>query len=112
MPHVVGLELVPDPFGSHLSQIDAGVVGEGEQIAIDHEILERAPRFSSFPSHSFRICSISSRSTDGSIILNHHEAGEIRPALFQQACKMGLEGIVSKRRDRPYQAGHMSTPSS
>ena len=44
------------------------------------------------------------RSTDG-IILNEHEAGEIGPALFQQACKMGLEGIVSKRCDRPYKAG-------
>ena len=27
------------------------------------------------------------------------------PDLFRQACKFGLEGIVSKRRDRPYRAG-------
>ena len=45
------------------------------------------------------------RATDG-IMLNEHEAGEIGPALFQQACKMGLEGIVSKRSDRPCKAGH------
>jgi bifunctional non-homologous end joining protein LigD len=44
------------------------------------------------------------RSTDG-IILNEHEAGEIGPALFEQACKMGLEGIVSKHRERSYRAG-------
>jgi bifunctional non-homologous end joining protein LigD len=25
--------------------------------------------------------------------------------MFQAACRMGLEGLVSKRRDRPYQAG-------
>ncbi len=33
------------------------------------------------------------------------EAGEIGPDLFRAACRMGLEGLVSKRRDRPYQAG-------
>ena len=27
------------------------------------------------------------------------------PDLFRAACKFGLEGIVSKRRDRPYRAG-------
>ena len=30
---------------------------------------------------------------------------EIGPDLFRAACQMGLEGLVSKRRDRPYQAG-------
>lgn len=47
------------------------------------------------------------RSTDG-IIVNEHEAGEIGPALFQQACKFGLEGIVSKHRERSYRAGPCS----
>jgi hypothetical protein len=32
-------------------------------------------------------------------------ASEIGPDLFRAACRMGLEGLVSKRRDRPYQAG-------
>jgi len=27
------------------------------------------------------------------------------PAMFRAACAMGLEGIVSKRRDRPYRSG-------
>jgi bifunctional non-homologous end joining protein LigD len=27
------------------------------------------------------------------------------PDLFRAACDMGLEGIVSKRRDRPHQSG-------
>jgi ATP-dependent DNA ligase len=27
------------------------------------------------------------------------------PIIFRAACDMGLEGLVSKRRDRPYQAG-------
>jgi len=33
------------------------------------------------------------------------EEGEIGPDLFRAACGMGLEGLVSKRRDRPYQSG-------
>jgi ATP-dependent DNA ligase len=33
------------------------------------------------------------------------ERGEIGPELFRAACDMGLEGLVSKRRDRPYQGG-------
>ena len=31
------------------------------------------------------------------------EQGEIGPELFRAACGMGLEGLVSKRRYRPYQ---------
>jgi bifunctional non-homologous end joining protein LigD len=44
------------------------------------------------------------RSGDG-IIYNEHEVGAIGPCLFEQACKMGLEGIVSKHRERAYRAG-------
>jgi bifunctional non-homologous end joining protein LigD len=33
------------------------------------------------------------------------EQGEIGPDLFRAACRMGLEGLVSKRRDRPYRGG-------
>jgi bifunctional non-homologous end joining protein LigD len=36
--------------------------------------------------------------------LSPFEQGEIGPELFQAACRMGLEGLVSKRRDRPYLA--------
>src|SRR4051794_6545877 len=44
------------------------------------------------------------RSGDG-IIYNDHEAGAIGPSLFEQACKMGLEGIVSKHQHGSYKAG-------
>jgi bifunctional non-homologous end joining protein LigD len=33
------------------------------------------------------------------------EQGEIGPDLFDAACRMGLEGLVSKHRERPYRAG-------
>jgi bifunctional non-homologous end joining protein LigD len=44
------------------------------------------------------------RRPDG-IFVSDFEQGEIGPDLFRAACRMGLEGLVSKRRDRPYQAG-------
>jgi bifunctional non-homologous end joining protein LigD len=33
------------------------------------------------------------------------EQGEIGPDLFRKACEFGLEGLVSKHGDRPYQGG-------
>lgn len=38
------------------------------------------------------------------VLLNEHtdDDGEL---IFRHACKMGLEGIVSKRRDLPYRSG-------
>jgi bifunctional non-homologous end joining protein LigD len=44
------------------------------------------------------------RRPDG-IFIAPFEQGEIGPDLFRAACRMCLEGLVSKRRDRPYQAG-------
>ena len=44
------------------------------------------------------------RRADG-IFVAPFEQGEIGPDLFRAACNMGLEGLVSKRRDRPYRAG-------
>ena len=44
------------------------------------------------------------RQPDG-IFAAPYEQGEIGPELFKAACNMGLEGLVSKRADRPYRAG-------
>jgi bifunctional non-homologous end joining protein LigD len=33
------------------------------------------------------------------------EQGEIGPDLFHATCRMGLEALLSKRRDRSYQSG-------
>jgi bifunctional non-homologous end joining protein LigD len=37
--------------------------------------------------------------------LSDHVEGNEGDAVFQHACAMGLEGIVAKRRDRPYRSG-------
>jgi bifunctional non-homologous end joining protein LigD len=42
--------------------------------------------------------------TRGGIALNEHSEAD-GSTLFAQACRMGLEGIVSKRFDAPYQSG-------
>jgi bifunctional non-homologous end joining protein LigD len=39
------------------------------------------------------------------IFINPFESGAIGPDLFRAACDMGLEGLVSKRSDRPYRGG-------
>jgi len=44
------------------------------------------------------------RRPDG-LFLSDFEQGEVGPDLFRAACNMGLEGRVSKRRDRPYRGG-------
>ena len=40
------------------------------------------------------------------IFISEFEQGEIGPDLFRKACEFGLEGLVSKHRDRPYRGGH------
>jgi bifunctional non-homologous end joining protein LigD len=44
------------------------------------------------------------RRVDG-IFLSDFERGEIGPDLYRHACLMGLEGLVSKRRESTYRAG-------
>ena len=44
------------------------------------------------------------RRSDG-IFIAPFEQGEIGPDLFRAACSMGLEGLVSKRRESAYRAG-------
>ena len=39
------------------------------------------------------------------IHLARFEEGEIGPELFRHACLMGLEGLVSKHRERAYRGG-------
>jgi bifunctional non-homologous end joining protein LigD len=43
--------------------------------------------------------------TSAGLRLNEHLEHEDAAIVFRHACKMGLEGIVSKRRDSPYRSG-------
>jgi bifunctional non-homologous end joining protein LigD len=50
-----------------------------------------------------RLAKLLSKVGDG-IYLSEHLAGD-GGIIFEHACRMGLEGIVSKRRDFPYRSG-------
>lgn len=39
------------------------------------------------------------------LLARRPEGVSVNSFLFRAACELGLEGLVSKRRDRPYQAG-------
>ena len=74
------------------------------------------------PQHSGRPSSKSALSVDGtlrpsawppwakrrSIRFNEHLIGD-GPTVFEHVCRMGLEGIVSKRTDVPYRSGLSKT---
>lgn len=48
------------------------------------------------------------QNTGGGIRLSEHLDGADGDTVFEHACKFGLEGIVAKRRDRPYRSGRSS----
>jgi ATP-dependent DNA ligase len=50
------------------------------------------------------LASLLRRSPNGTQLVEHLEATNGR-TVFEHACKLGLEGIVSKRRDAAYQHG-------
>ena len=60
----------------------------------DHPLLERRARLAAILPGA-----------PPALILSEHLAGEHGEAMFREACRMGLEGIVSKRADRPYRSG-------
>ena len=50
------------------------------------------------------LASLLRRATPG-LQFNEHMDHEDGPLVFAHACKLGVEGIVSKRRDSPYRSG-------
>jgi ATP-dependent DNA ligase len=69
-------------------------------LAIDGDDLRRLPLSMRQPN----LQRLLARRPDG-IFISEFERGEIGPDLFRKACEFGLEGLVSKHRDRPYQGG-------
>jgi bifunctional non-homologous end joining protein LigD len=69
-------------------------------LALDGDDLRRLP----LSMRKTNLARLLARRPDG-IFAAPFEQGEIGPDLFKAACNMGLEGMVSKRADRPYRAG-------
>jgi ATP-dependent DNA ligase len=71
-----------------------------DMLAMDGDDLRRLP----LSMRKANLARLLARRPDG-IFVSPFEQGEIGPDLFRKACEFGLEGLVSKHRDRPYQAG-------
>jgi bifunctional non-homologous end joining protein LigD len=69
-------------------------------LALDGDDLRKLP----LSMRKANLARLLARRPDG-IFVSEFEQGEIGPDLFRKACEFGFEGLVSKRRDRPYQAG-------
>ncbi len=98
---VLGVDGVADFNALHSRKLDHEVrLYAFDVLAIDGD----DPRALPLSMRKTNLDRLLARRPDG-IFLAPFEAGEIGPDLFRAACRMGLEGLVSKRRDRPYQAG-------
>jgi bifunctional non-homologous end joining protein LigD len=80
---------------------DAGVfLYAFDLIELDGDDLRRAP----LAVRKATLASVLARAAPG-LRFNEHLDEEDGPLVFAHACKLGLEGIVSKRRNSPYRSG-------
>jgi bifunctional non-homologous end joining protein LigD len=98
---VLGVDGVSDFEALHSRQHDEELqLYAFDILALDGEDLRSLP----LSLRKTNLARLLARRPDG-IFVAHFEQGEIGPDLFRAACNMGLEGMVSKRVDRPYRAG-------
>jgi bifunctional non-homologous end joining protein LigD len=98
---VLGVDGIADFDALHSRKHDEEVqLCAFDILALDGDDLRRLP----LSIRKTNLARLLARRPDG-IFVAPFEQGEIGPELFRAACNMGLEGLVSKRRDRPYQAG-------
>ena len=98
---VLGVDGVPDFNALHSRKHEHEVqLYAFDILALDGEDLRALP----LSLRKTNLARLLTRRPDG-IFVAPFEQGEIGPDLFRAACNMGLEGLVSKRRDRPYRAG-------
>jgi bifunctional non-homologous end joining protein LigD len=71
-----------------------------DALAMDGEDLRDLP----LSMRKANLARLLARRPDG-IFMSDFEQGEIGPDLFRKACEFGLEGLVSKHRDRSYRGG-------
>jgi bifunctional non-homologous end joining protein LigD len=98
---ILGVDGVPDFNALHSRKHDHEVQFYAfDALALDGEDLRALP----LSLRKTNLARLLARRLDG-IFVAPFEQGEIGPDLFRAACNMGLEGLVSKRRDRPYRGG-------
>jgi ATP-dependent DNA ligase len=98
---VLGVDGVPDFDTLHSRRHDEEVqLYAFDILALDGEDLRNLP----LTMRKTNLARLLARRPEG-ILVAEFEQGEIGPDLFRKACEFGLEGLVSKRVDRPYRAG-------
>jgi bifunctional non-homologous end joining protein LigD len=98
---VLGVDGVPDFNALHSRKHDEEVqLYAFDILTLDGEDLRPLP----LSLRKTNLVRLLARRPDG-IFVAPYEQGEIGPDLFRAACNMGLEGLVSKRVDRPYRGG-------
>jgi bifunctional non-homologous end joining protein LigD len=98
---VLGVDGVPDFNALRSRKHDEEVqLYTFDILALDGEDLRPLP----LSLRKTNLARLLARRPDG-IFVAPFEQGEIGPDLFRAACNMGLEGLVSKRVDRPYRGG-------
>jgi len=98
---LLGVDGISDFNGLHSRKHDdEAMLYAFDVLALDGDDLRKLP----LSMRKANLARLLARRPEG-IFVSDFEQGEIGPDLFRAACKFGLEGIVSKRRDRPYRAG-------
>ena len=98
---VLGFDGIADFNALHSRQHDEEVqLYAFDILALDGEDLRGLP----LSLRKTNLARLLARRPDG-IFVAPYEAGEIGPDLFRKCCEFGLEGLVSKRADRPYRGG-------
>jgi ATP-dependent DNA ligase len=98
---LLGVDGISDFNGLHSRQYDDEVqLYAFDILALNGEDLRKLP----LGLRKTNLARLLARRPEG-IFVSDFEQGVIGPDLFRAACNMGLEGLVSKRRDRPYRAG-------
>ena len=87
-----------------MTRLDNEEYDQTERKAREIDGLEPTPTVHAFPFGLAAMQPAAVATFDG-IFLSDFEQGEIGPDLFRHACLMGLEGLVSKHRDRQYRTG-------
>ncbi|MEY9227728.1 bifunctional non-homologous end joining protein LigD [Bradyrhizobium japonicum] len=98
---LLGADGISDFNGLHSRKRDSEVqLYSFDVLVADGEDLRKLP----LSLRKTNLARLLARQVDG-IHLAPFEQGEVGPELFRHACKLGLEGLVSKHRDSWYRAG-------
>jgi bifunctional non-homologous end joining protein LigD len=98
---LLGVDGISDFNGLHSRRHDDEVqLYAFDILALDGDDLRKLP----LHLRKTNLARLLARRPEG-IFVSEFEQGEIGPDLFRQACKFGLEGLVSKRRESVYRGG-------